>query len=108
MARARVNATPWNNGVNQATVWKNGGSCSIGKKVPLNRKSGVMMKRKMIANDCSFWRVAVHAAMGMAKATPVRIAAGQAKIAVGEVIAPKKNDTIRNTPVTMPMRTISQ
>ena len=57
------------------------GSCSIGKNVPLNRNSGVMMKRNTNANDCSVLREAVHAAIGMPNATPVRIAAGQARIA---------------------------
>ncbi len=44
----------------------------------------------------------------MPNAMPVRIAAGQAKIAVGEVSAPKMKATIRNTPVTIASRTTSQ
>ena len=103
-----VSATPWKSGVNQARARTGSGSCSIGKNVPLNRKSGVMMKRKTNAKDCSVLRDAVQAAIGMPNATPVRIAAGQARRTVGEFTAPNRNATVRKTPVTIPTRTMSQ
>ena len=55
-ASSRVNATPWKSGVSQAIHSMASGSCSMGKNVPEKRKSGVMMKRKMNANDCSVLR----------------------------------------------------
>src|SRR4026207_501213 len=73
-----------------------GGSWLIGKNVRLNRNSGVMTKRKMIENDVSRSRVAVHAAIGIPKASPVRTAVGQARIVVQPVHAPKKSIVIRN------------
>jgi hypothetical protein len=53
-------------------------------------------------------RVAVHAAIGIPKATPVRIAAGHASRNVAEWTAPNTTMTARKTPVTIASRTISQ
>ena len=53
------------------------GSCSIGKNVPENRNSGVIPKRKRsVELRSSRCCVAEKAAIGVAKASPVRIAAG--------------------------------
>ena len=91
---ARVNATPWNSGVSQASAWSASGSELIGKKVPENRKSGVIPNRKIDANLLGVFWVAEKAAMGQAKAIPVRMAAGIASTMSGDWAAPNATITI--------------
>ena len=71
-----------------ASGWRKRGSLSIGKNVPLNRKSGVMPNRNSMLKGWSLFCVAVKAIIGAAKAIPVSIATGMARTASGEVTAP--------------------
>src|SRR5258705_7498827 len=92
--KPRVRATPWNNGVSQASAWSAAGSDVIGKNVPENRNSGVIPKRKIAANLLGVFCVAENAAIGVAKAIPVRTAAGMASTMSGDSAAPKATITI--------------
>src|SRR5258705_5238442 len=91
---ARVNATPWNSGVNQARTWSAAGSVLIGKNVPENRKSGVIPNRKIVEKRFGVFCVAAYAAIGPANAIPVRTAAGIARTIVGDAAAPNRTMTI--------------
>src|SRR6476620_7455970 len=91
---ARVNATPWNSGVNQASTWSAAGSVLIGKNVPENRNSGVIPNRKIVAKRFGVFCVAANAAIGQANAIPVRTAAGIASTMVGDSAAPNRMMTI--------------
>ena len=80
--------------MSQASAWSATGSVAIGKNVPENRKSGVMMKRKIVENRSGVFCVAANAAIGPAKAIPVRTAAGMANTISGDSAAPNTTMTI--------------
>ena len=65
-----MSSTPWNSGVSHATHSTESGSWVSGKNVPLNRKSGLMTKRKMALKPTSFFWVAVNAMRQALNATP--------------------------------------
>jgi len=65
--------------------------------VPLNRKSGLMTKRKRAAKPESLWRVAAKPMIGAAKATPVSTANGMASSASGLRGIPNRVSTKRKT-----------
>jgi len=64
--------------VTHAIGRRKAGSWSIGKNVPENRNSGVMMKRNRMLKPPSPSWVAVNAKIGTAKAIPVRTVIGRA------------------------------
>ena len=92
---ARVSATPWNSGVSQANAWSAAGSELIGKNVPENRKSGVIPNRKIVENLSGVFCVAEKAAIGAAKAIPVRTAAGIASTIERRFGGPERDDDDR-------------
>ena len=93
----RVSSTPCHNGEIQAIGWMDDGRLSSGKKVPLNRNSGVMTQRNIALKAFGLRRVAMNAPIPPANARPVRTPAGIASKASGDETAPKNVLTSRNT-----------
>ena len=65
--------------------------------MPLNRKSGLMTKRKIALKPTSFFWVAVNAIRHELKARPIRTLNGMARTAIGERGIPNRNSTTRKT-----------
>ncbi len=79
-----MRSTPCQSGEIQATGCRTLGSCSIGKNVPEKRNNGMMPKRKITLNRFGVRCVAENAAIGAAKAIPVRTATGIPSTTSGE------------------------
>ena len=103
-----MRSTPCQSGEIQAIGWRKLGSDSIGKNVPEKRNSGVMPKRKMTLKRFGVRCVAENAAIGPAKAIPVRTATGIASTTSGEWAAPNATMTIVKTVAIIASRTAIQ
>ena len=80
-----------------ATHWTCTGSWVSGKNVPLNRKSGLITKRKIQAKPASLRWVAAKLMIAALKATPVSTAAGIASTASRERGMANSHSTPRKT-----------
>ena len=72
--------------------------------MPLNRKSGLITKRKIALKPTSFFWVAVKAIRQALNARPMRIANGMASTASGVRTIPNRVSTTRKTAAREPMR----
>ena len=86
--RCRIRATPFQSGVAYASCRNTGGSRVTGKNVPEKRNIGVIDEAEERVESSSRSSHAENAETGAESASPSRIAAGHARIAYGEWIAP--------------------
>src|SRR5665213_4508939 len=85
----RQRSTPCHSGVAYASARSARGSWVTGKKVPENRYNGITTHLKRLPTTFGLDTVAANAAVGVAKASPVSVAAGTASRTSHDLTAPK-------------------